>query len=183
MRSHLTEDMLLEALEGQGSGEARRHLAECEDCARRLDAGRVGLDLAHAADVPEPPPLYWEVFRRQVGRRIDEEGPRRRAFGFWLLPALATATVALVAFGLFRSPDPGTGRESAAATLPAWSALPPAEEDEGLEVLEAMAASGDALDAALPAQGVAGTLTDLSDEESEVLAHALQYELAGTDTL
>jgi hypothetical protein len=183
MRSHLTDDMLAEALEGLGSAEARRHLAECPDCSARLEEARLGLEHARAAEVPEPPPLYWEVFRRQVGRRISEEQPARRAFAFWLFPALAVAVGVLIAFGFLRSPDVPRPLESAAATLPAWSALPPADEDEGLEVLQALAAEGDPLDTALPARGVAGELSDLSDEESEVLADALRNEMTGADTL
>ena len=57
MRSHLTDDMLAEALEGLGSPEVRRHLSECADCAGRLDEARLGLELAQASEVPEPPPL------------------------------------------------------------------------------------------------------------------------------
>jgi hypothetical protein len=183
MRSHLTDDMLSEALEGLGSGEARKHLAECPDCAARLEEARVGLELAQAAEVPEPPPLYWEVFRRQVGHRISEEAPARRAFASWLVPALAAATAVVIAVGVLRTPDGGRPESPAIATLPAWSALPPADEDEGLEVLQALAAEGGALDAALPPRSVAGELSDLSDEESEVLADALRDAMTGAGTL
>jgi len=182
MRSHLTDDMLAEALEGLASAEARRHLDACGECSARLEEARLGLEVARTAVVPEPPPLYWEVFRRQVGHRISEE-PARRGLGFWLFPALATAAAVIVAFGLLRAPGVDSTREVPAVTLPAWSALPPAEEDEGLEVLQALAAEGDPLDAALPAQGVASALLDLSDEESEELADALQGEMSGADTL
>lgn len=181
MRTHLTDDMLAEAVEGLGSAEARRHVSECAECASRLEEARLGLDLARAAEVPEPPPLYWEVFRRQVGRRISEEAPARRAVAFWLFPALATLAV-LIAVGILRGPNASLPGEPV-VTLPAWSALPPAEEDEGLEVLQALAAQGGPLDAALPPQTVAGELSELSDEESEVLADALRQELAGADTL
>jgi hypothetical protein len=181
MRSHLTDDMLAEALDGLGSAQARRHLADCPDCAGRLEEARLGLELAQASEVPEPPPLYWEVFRRQVGHRISEEGPARPAFAFWLFPALATLAV-VIAIVLLRGPDAPRGAESA-ATLPAWSALPPADEDEGLEVLQALAAEGDPLDVTLPPQTVAGELSLLSDEESEVLADALRSEMIGAGTL
>jgi hypothetical protein len=133
-----------------------------------VESARLGLELARSAEVPEPPPLYWEVFRRQVGRRIGEEAPARRAIGFWLFPALATATAVLIAFGLLRGPVGESSREPAAAPLPAWSALPPADQDEGLEVLQALAAEGGPLDAALPPQGVADVLQD---------------EMTGADTL
>jgi hypothetical protein len=180
VRSHLTDDMLAEALDGLASAEARRHLGECAHCTSRLDEARLGQELAHDADVPEPPPLYWEIFRRQVGQRIATDAPARRAVAFWLFPALATLAV-LIAVGIFRGP----GGPSAAPvpTLPAWSALPAAEDDEGLEVLQALAAQGDPLDAALPPQTLAGDLSLLSDEESEVLVDALRAEMTGAGTL
>jgi hypothetical protein len=183
MGTHLTDEMLMEALEGLGSPEARRHLDDCPECSGRLAHAGAGLELTRDAEVPEPPPLYWEVFRRQVSRRISEEAPARRALGFWLFPALAAAAAVLIAFGLFRAPGVTNGREAAVVTLPAWTALPPAEEDEGLEVLQAVAAEGGALDAALPAPSVDRALSDLSDEESQVLADALRRELAGADAL
>ncbi|HET9316898.1 MAG TPA: hypothetical protein VFQ51_15000 [Vicinamibacteria bacterium] len=181
MRTHLTDDMLAEALDGLGSAEARRHLAECVECTAKLDEARLGLELAQASEVPEPPPLYWEVFRRQVGHRINEEAPARSIVGFWLFPALAMMAV-LIAVAVFRGPG---GRETAVPipTLPAWSALPPADQDEGLEVLQALAAQGDPLDAALPPETVAGDLSVLSDEESEVLVDALRHEMGGAGTL
>jgi hypothetical protein len=180
MRNHLTDDMLAEALDGLGSAEARRHLEECGACADRLVDAQAGLALAEAAEVPEPPPLYWESFRRQVGLRISEDAPARRAFGLWMIPMLATAAAVLIAFGILRAPKAGPAASpSTALTLPAWSTLPPADEDEGLEVLQAMAAGGDSLDAALPVRSVAVELSDLSDEETEGLVDALRGEMTG----
>jgi hypothetical protein len=181
MRSHLTEDMLAEGLEGLGSPEARRHLAECGECAQRLDEARSGLEMASAAGVPEPPPLYWEVFRRQVGRRISEEAPARRSFGFWLCPALAGAVAVVIAIGLLRPPADLTGPRRRPRSTLVGSA--PGRRGRGTGGPRAVAADGgDALAAALPSEGVAGTLSGLSDEESDVLAHRLQDEMSG-DTL
>jgi hypothetical protein len=88
----------------------------------------------------------------------------------------------LISVAVFRGPF---GRETAVLvpTLPAWSALPPADEDEGLLVLQALAAQGDPLDAALPPETVAGDLSLLSDEESEGLVDALRDEMSGAGTL
>ena len=61
--------------------------------------------------------------------------------------------------------------------LPAWSALPPAEEDEGLDVLRAVAPA--VVDASPPAgcTGMAECETDLSDEESRILTERLRQEI------
>ena len=56
--------------------------------------------------------------------------------------------------------------------LPAWSPLPPAEEDEGLPVLEGLAASG-GVDWD-EGRGLGSYLEGLSDEDSAALARALR---------
>ena len=72
---------------------------------------------------------------------------------------------------------------SAAAVLPPWSALPPAEEDPGLAVLKAFERTDGTLETALPAESVANALADLSDDESADLAEALRRELGAAEAL
>jgi hypothetical protein len=182
MVSHVPEQRLLDVLEGRGAAD-RAHVDACPQCRTRLAEAQAGLALAVGAEVPEPSPLYWESLRRQVSRRVDEEGKRRPAF--WrrisLGPALAAAAV-LAAIVTFL---PVAGRQPAPLPerpLPAWSALPPAEEDEGLDVLRAVAPT--VADASVPGAcgGVAECVIDLSDEESQVLADHLRREIGqGTD--
>jgi len=180
--SHVPESRLLDVLEGRG-GTDQAHVDACAQCRTRLAEVQAGLALAAGAEVPEPSPLYWESLRRQVSRRLDEEGERRPAL--WrrisLGPTLAAAAV-LAGIVTFL---PLAGRQPAPVPerpLPAWSALPPAEEDEGLDVLRAVAPA--VADASLPAAcgGVAECVVDLSDEESQVLADRLRREIGhGTD--
>jgi anti-sigma factor RsiW len=182
MLSHVPEQRLLDVLEGRGAAD-RAHVDACPQCRTRLAEAQAGLALAVGAEVPEPSPLYWESLRRQVSRRVDEEGERQPAF--WrrisLGPALAAAAVlaGIVTFLPMggRQPSPLPERP-----LPAWSALPPAEEDEGLDVLRAVAPT--VADASVPGAcgGVAECVIDLSDEESQVLADHLRREIGeGTD--
>ena len=180
--SHVPEQRLLDVLEGRGQTD-QAHVEACAQCRARLSEARAGLALAAGAEVPEPSPLYWKSLRGQVSRRLDEERERRPAF--WrrisLGPALAAAAV-LAGIVTFlpvagRHPAPPPERP-----LPAWSALPPAEEDEGLDVLRAVAPA--VADASVPAAcaGVAECVIDLSDEESQVLADRLRREIGhGTD--
>jgi len=106
-----------------------------------------------------------------VGRRIAEE-PRRAPRWAWLAPlAAATAVVAVVAFlaggppAPSRSPEPG---------LPAWSPLPPAEDDASLEVIEGLAATGGELGELDEGRGVAAFLAGLSDEDYGALVESLR---------
>ena len=177
MPRHVADRELMDIVDGLGAPEARGHLAACGECQGRVEAARAGLRLAQAADVPEPPPLYWEAFRRQVERRITEE-PRARWSWRWT-PALAAAAalVALVSFLPSRRSPPAA---TPAPLLPAWSALPPAEEDGGLSVLQALASSPEDLAPVADCGGVADCVAGLSDEESRALAAALD-EWKGRD--
>jgi hypothetical protein len=137
------------------------------------------LALAAEADVPEPPALYWEAFRRQVGRRLEEESRPTFRAAYWLLPLAAAAglVLALLAMrppGAVPSPSPAD-----VAVLPAWSALPPAEEDEGLEVLQAVATAEPDLVTGFERNGLQEMLLDLSDEESRAIVEGLKADVNG----
>jgi hypothetical protein len=127
--------------------------------------------VASMAEVPEPPGLYWEVLRRNVGRRIAEE-PGRRSWRGWMLP-LAVATAAVLVLAMSFVGRPPTASDSP-PLLPAWSALPPVEEDERLAVVSGLA------EGELPdweeGRGLGAFVAGLSDEESEALVAALRVE-------
>ena len=89
--------------------------------------------------MPEPSALYWEAFRREVDRRI--QGEARRHWVRYLVPLAAAAGI-VVALRHGNGPTPVPSPSASASVLPAWSALPPAEDDPGLDVLQAVA-SGD----------------------------------------
>ncbi len=177
MARHVSDDRLVDVLEGRDAAD-RAHVEACPQCRARLREAQDALALAAGAGMPEPPPLYWESLRRQVSRRIEEEAAGRPPFwrGFWLGPALAAAAV-LVGIVTFlprgtHQPTPASERR-----LPAWSALPPADEDEGLDFLRAVApAVADAAPASI-CSGVAECVAVLSDEESQALTKSLREDL------
>jgi hypothetical protein len=176
MPTHLTDETLIDLLEETAGAEARRHAAECRLCEARLQEAQAGRRLATSAEVPEPSPLYWEHFRRQVGRRLEAREPRwwpRLVWG----PVLAAAAAVVIAVWVPATPR-GVG-QTPAPVLPAWSALPPAESDEGLAVLAAIAPrAGEALGVVADCRDLGNCLAELSDEESRALAEALRGQLA-----
>jgi hypothetical protein len=170
MTRHLSDESLFSLAEGGGTEAERAHVAPCARCTERIEETRAGLALARRADVPEPSPLYWEAMRRSVGRRIAEE-PRRPLWA-WLAPLAATAAaLAVVALTAGRSPAPAA---LPTPTLPAWSALPPAEDDASLEVLEGLAVADGELGTLDEGRGVGAFLAGLSDEEYRALADSLR---------
>jgi hypothetical protein len=162
---------MMDVLDGGGSPQDWAHVASCVECRSRLEEARAGLGLAARAEVPEPPGLYWEALRRNVSRRIAEEPspPSRRS---WLIPlaAAAAAVVVLVVSFVGRTPE----TPSAGTYLPAWSALPPVEEDEDLAAVSEVLDDG--LSEWAEGQGLGAFVAGLSDEESEALVAALRVE-------
>jgi len=176
MGQHVRDDELMDAAEGTASVAARRHVEACAPCRERVAEAAAGWEAARIADVPEPSPLYWEAFRRQLGHRVGAERRWRRAA--WT-PALAAAAALAVGIGfLTRAPEPARPADA----LPAWTAsLPAGDDDSGLARLGALA-SVDADEVAAGCSGITRCLAGLSDEETMALADALSQELGqGSD--
>lgn len=173
--AHARDDELLDAVEGVASEAVRRHVQGCAECFERVEEARHGWELAREAEVPEPSPLYWQAFRRQVGGRLGAERRLRR----WLwAPALATAAALALAVGLL-APGAGPGGPTTESVLPAWSAsLPAAEDDERLAVLAGLTPPADELPVTAGCLGLAQCLSDLTEEETVALADVLRQELA-----
>ena len=164
---HLTDERLMDLVDGAREREAERHAAECADCAARLAEAREGLALARTAEVPEPAGLYWQSFRKKVADRVGSAASSPRWRG-WLVPVFA-ATVALAAVVSLLPRQAPEAPPSPALTLAPWSPLPAADTD--LPVLQAL---GPDLDPALDCGGLAECLADLSDEESQDLVRMLR---------
>jgi hypothetical protein len=169
MSRHLSEETLFDAAESIVDAKDRAHLEACADCRARRDEVREGLLLARDADVPEPSPLYWEAFRRQVGRRISDERSHGRS---WLLPLAAAAAAA--AFLVPLTSGVGSRGTNAGPVLPAWSALPPADEDDGLALLAESGVGESDLAAVGESRDVEELLGDLSDEEQAAVGKLLR---------
>jgi hypothetical protein len=178
MSAHPKDDTLMDLAEGDGPPEARLHLTQCASCAARVSEARAMAEVSRDVEVPEPPAFFWAAFRHNVRRRIAEERPRAAWHG-WLLPLTGVSVAAALAMVAHRPPSwtraPQIASVPSAAPerpMPAWSPLPPAEQDDGLPVLEGLAASG-AVDWD-EGRGLGSYLEGLSDEDSAALARALR---------
>ncbi len=182
MLRHVTDEVLLDLVEGNADGEARRHVEECMACRARVEQATAGWHAARDAEVPEPSPLYWEVFRRQVGRHIEASDPKA-----WrplaLVPILAAAAI-MAAVTVIVPGSGGRGIDEPNETVPAWFALPSSENDDGLAVLAGVAPqAGVELTTTTQCHDVGHCLATLSEEESEALAAALRGDLEKGGTL
>jgi hypothetical protein len=178
MRAHLSDETMTDLLEGAGTPAEWSHVAACPTCRFRLDEARAAVELARGAEVPEPPGLYWEALRRNVSRRIAEEPRAPRLPWSWLGAAAATAGALVVAATLLTHPPAPSpaGRE-----LPAWSALPPVEDDLDLLVVSGFAVAEEGMAEWEEERGLGDFVASLSDEESEALVEALGDERTEDD--
>lgn len=183
MADHLLPATLLDLAEGQPApSETRAHLASCPACRAQIEQLQQDLALLPEVDVPEPSPLYWAAFRRELADRVRELPTNRRAERWLWAPALAAAAVAVVVLlpRTARAPQSPRSSPGGAYTLPVWSALPAAAQDESLVVLQALAAEG-TMGPDSECMAVEDCLADLGDDDVPALTEALRAADAGED--
>jgi hypothetical protein len=168
MTFHVSEPALLDVLEGGGARSDRAHVAACPTCAARVAEAGEGWALARGADVPEPLPFYWASLRRAVGRRV--EAPPRRFRWAVILPLSVLAAAGAAALSVGPAVRPSIAPST---VVPAWSALPSEDADEGLPVLQGLALAGGDLAPWGDSQGIGPFLAGLSEEESQALVTSL----------
>jgi hypothetical protein len=179
---HLPEEALIDVLEGVAAPDARAHASACAECSVRVAEAASGLELAREADMPEPSPHYWRSFRTQVGSRIEAD-PASRWKQILMSPWLAAAAAVVAASALLiprAMQETPSASPAAAVVLPAWSPLPPAEEDPGLELLAAVVPGATELGPLTECQGLGECMAEaatLSEEDSAELTDALRRAL------
>ncbi len=173
---HLTDEELVDAAEGRASRSASGHTEGCSVCRNQVEETIALLRTVSDAVVPEPSPLYWETLRHNVRRRIERE----RALSRWALAGGGLVAAAALAIALFRASTPAPGElQPAQAALPSWSALPVAEEDAGLRVIEAMVAEAGDQASDLACRNWRECVASLSDDEALRLRDEVRAELRG----
>jgi hypothetical protein len=184
MWTHVSDAALMDVLEGAAGDRVRDHVAACERCRTRVADARTALDWTALAAVPEPIPSYWDVFRRRVAQALVEAPAARSRRPLWAAAALAgAAMIAVLMIGPGPAPAPVPSPATAVVSLPAWSALPPADEDPALPILEQVAPTVAAAMPAADCSDVSECVVGLTDDESRELADALRAQLARERTL
>jgi hypothetical protein len=179
---HVPDAALMDVLDGAAGDRVRQHVAACEACRARVEDARAALDWTAQATVPDPIPSYWDVFRRRVAHALVEVPAERSRRPLWAAAAVAGAAMIAV-LTLRPAPGPVAPHPTTVAPMPAWSALPPADEDPALPILEQVAPTVVAASPAVECADVSECVVSLTDEESGELADALRAQLARGRTL
>ncbi len=94
VRSHLSRDERLLALDGALGAARETHLARCSACRTEVDGLRGVLARVRAVDLPEPSPLFWDFLATRVGEAIAREPVPVATRGWWS-PRLGCTAIAL----------------------------------------------------------------------------------------
>lgn len=181
MWTHASDAALMDVLDGTAGDRVLAHVRGCARCGARVEEARGALRWVETVAVPDPIPSYWDVLRRHVARGIAETpaAPSRRPL--WAAAAVSAAVLVAV-LAVVPGPAPRPLESVAGPALPAWSPLPPVDEDPGLPLLEE-AAPAVAASTAVQCADVAECVAVLTDEESAELADALRAQLGSGRTL
>jgi hypothetical protein len=182
MWRHVSDQTLMDVVEGAADDRALVHVTGCERCRERVDEARSALGLTARAGLPEPAPIFWDVMRRRIAQRLAAVPPARSRRPLWAAAAVAGAAMVALATGLGIRPTVERPLRATSA-LPAWSALPPADQDPGLPVLENIAPTMASTSTSVECPDLAECVAGLSDDESRALADALREKIAQGRTL
>jgi hypothetical protein len=146
---HLTPEELLDLAEESRPLSSAPHLAVCEACRQQLSELR-DVMATFDADVPEPSPLFWELFSARVHEAVAADArPTRSWFGVgrwsWTFAAAMSAAVVVIAAALtVRTPPVVTHLPPAVAEAPGGEVgSAPAVDDPSFSLLGDLAGSLD----------------------------------------
>ena len=187
MTSHLTPQLIVEAIEGTLGSAARDHLHACAACREEVERVRAVLrDAEGAAPAPDPSPLFWEHFEqrvRQATSALPVQPEQSWLASWWRPAALVGAAVAVVAVLVFtqRATPAGPSVETVVAGAEAWPAFDAESWDLVVSLTEDLEWD-DVQHVARPRRGVADALIDeLSPEERAAFVKLLKREMGGLE--
>jgi hypothetical protein len=187
MSSHLTAQLIVEAIDGTLGSTAREHLGACGACRAEVDRVRAILQEAEsAAPVREPSPLFWDHFADRV-REATSTMPvasRPSRWDAWWRPALlvggalAVVTLAVVTPRLM-PPVPAAdvvvadSDPTASGDIEGWDLVVSLTDDLGWD---------DVQQVARPKAGVAdAVIEELSPQERAAFVKLLKQEMGGLE--
>ena len=143
-QGHLRDSEFVDLIDGTLDDARSRHVRECAECREQADALTAAVTGITEADVPEPPPVFWDHFSARVRRAIeDEPRPASGLRGIFMRPrtawaALATAAIVMLAAGIWRATSPVQPADAPVANTVAVTANPlgDASADDTLEDIE-----------------------------------------------
>jgi hypothetical protein len=189
MNTHLTPQLIVEAVEGTLGSAARDHLGVCDACRAEVDRVRaILMEAESAAPVREPSPLFWDHFADRVRAATSTLPVASRQSGWhgWWRPGLlvgaAAAVIALVvAVPRMLPATPPLKLDHVVADVDST----PAVDIEGWDLVVSLTDDlgwDDVQQVARPKAGVADAVIDeLSPQERAAFVKLLKQEMGGLE--
>lgn len=178
MFGHVSAERLWDAVESAGSldSDERAHVERCGACASRLDEARGGLLALRTVreEEMEPPAAYWESLRGDIRRRVST--PVSSVRPSWRPAwALVVASAAVVVAVLALTASPRWANSVQRADVRVWTALPSADDDASLDLVQAAVDELDEVstDELGVSPALVAALEDMNDDEALSLARAM----------
>ena len=186
MKTHLSPDELVTALDDALAPARAEHVRLCDACAANVDQLRTTLGTVRD-DVPEPSPLFWDHLSERIRVATATETLPRRA-PWWAsgwgratgIGALAAAAAIVVALRF--APAPVDSARPSPVVTDTVSAASSGTDDDSWSEMEQIAAhlSADDVHAVVAAAPeLAPTVGELSAREREAFVRLLGSELSG----
>ena len=179
MTNHLRPDEFVDAMDGALSATRDAHLEGCAECRAGLDDLLSMQREAHADDVPEPSPLFWDHFSARVREATAREKSTPESWwrtGWQPIAALTVAAAAVVLVLQMRT----TPAVVAPALAPVTS-MTALEDDGSWDIVMGLASEiawDDIRDAVTPAAGAAdAAIEELTSAQREALVRLLKQEI------
>lgn len=185
--THLTDEQIVDAMDGSLLPAAAAHVSACAACASKVGEARNAFREAAGLDVPDPSPLFWQHFAERVNAAIDHP-PVASGWGWPRVAGWATAVLLVIGvIAIFAMRSGEVPRQIPVVQTPAGDVVEPIpiDEDEAWAVVRTLATDlhyEDAHEAGvMPRAGaVDRAATELSEEERAELVRLLENELKRT---
>lgn len=177
MSAHLSEDERVAAADGSLDAARQRHVDACVECRRAVDQVRSFLQQLTDVEVPEPSPLFWDLFARRISAATtSHSGPGPAAA--WRAWLALTATAAAVFATVWLVRHPASVRVSPAgqvATVETTQA--PDANEVDLETVMAMTVGWSDEDWFVMTDHDAVSFEDLSSDERATFVRLLSQQM------
>jgi hypothetical protein len=187
MNSHLTPQLIVEAIDGTLGAAARAHLGACGACRAEVDrVGAILQEAESAAPVREPSPLFFDHFEDRVREAtstipVSSQVPRWDAW--WRPAVLVGAALAVIAVMVVapRLMPPAPAADLVIAELDSAPAMDIESWDLVVSLTDDLGWD-DVQQVARPKAGVADAVIDeLSPQERAAFVKLLKQEMGGLE--
>jgi hypothetical protein len=128
--THLSPEQFVALIDGETRPELAAHVESCAACRSTVEELRHLARTAASDRVPEPSPLFWELFSARVGAAVRADAARTASMGGWRAwrwAWVAVPVTAIVVLAVGAALPPRQGRTVPARPISSVASVPDVE--------------------------------------------------------